>query len=806
MKLVAYEYIKIFSKKLVLVIVPLLILANVFLYYQQQVRDNEYIVKNNPRYYELENIYRSIPVDKALNEISNQIDTLKDFHIIITANAANNPGFQAILEEKKKNRPGLMEKFMDSSYVNDEEALLRDLFLYEELYTQLIPLTNYKDYINSMQNRADEMLSVSIFNEKGAFSYRNIIKTPKDFEHLKNITLKVGLDKGIVSATQFSVTDILVVIVIFLLCIYLFLQEKESGLLKLIRTNKKGRVDVAVAKLIALISLTIVLAVVFYGSIIIIANYLYGFGDLSRYIQSMTAFRHSNVLLTVGEYLSLFLVGKVTVCVLSALIFSVFFVLINNAGKIYLCITALLGYSYISYVFVHPLSHLNLAKYINIIYFFNTYSLLGQYKNINFFGYPVHNLWLVMACISVLFIILPVLSVTIYVKNNSSVLKTVSFGIWSKLKLKVIKPGRSIQLINHEFFKVLFTGKVYIIILLALLIGYNNTYLKELRFNQEDAFYNSYLNVLSGELNEEKVNFIVNEKNRFAYLPTEFANIRKDYSEGKITLHEYNEKKAEVEAFAQKEEAFQKVLTQYEYLLKVKESKGLEVGFVNRISSDYLFNNHSRDIINGMIYIILLILSICVIFTNDYKNGMISILRCTKNGRFKLFACKQIVAYIIAFILMVIIYTPQYVNLIKNYNVENWGVPIQSIMIFQNVDIPVSVFGFIILCNVLQLLGALILANCILFLSVVTKKHSLSIMVASMFFVCPILIQSAGINFLRRYSFNNIYLMFTEFSISTSIWETVLYYMVLVVLGICFFVLCWNKYNHNLLTFGVRKR
>ncbi len=110
MKLVAYEYIKIFSKKLVLVIVPLLILANVFLYYQQQVRDNEYIVKNNPRYYELENIYRSIPVDKALNEISNQIDTLKDFHIIITANAANNPGFQAILEEKKKNRQIYLEK------------------------------------------------------------------------------------------------------------------------------------------------------------------------------------------------------------------------------------------------------------------------------------------------------------------------------------------------------------------------------------------------------------------------------------------------------------------------------------------------------------------------------------------------------------------------------------------------------------------------------------------------------------------------------------------------------------------------
>jgi hypothetical protein len=805
MKLIGYEYIKIFSKKLALIIVPLLILANVFLYYQQQIRDNEYIIKNNIRYYALENIYRNMPIDKALNEISNQIKKLKDFHILITANTTDNAGFQAILEEKKKNRPNLMEEYKNSSYVNDEKSLLRDLFLYEELYTQLTPLTNYKDYLNSIQNRANEMLSVSIFHEKGTFSYRNIIKTPKDFEHLKNIPLEVGLDKGIVSATQFSVTDILIVIAIFLLCIYLFLQEKESGLIKLIRTNKKGRVEVAVAKLIALISLTIVLAVVFYGSIIIMANYLYGFGDLSRYVQCMAAFRQSNILLTVGQYLNLFLAGKVTVCVLSALIFSVLFVLINNASKIYLCIAALLGYSYISYVFVHPLSHLNLIKYINIIYFFNTYSLLGQYKNINFFGYPIHNLWLVIECVSVLFIILPVLSAAIYIKNNSSSSKIVSFGIWNKLKLKAVKPGRSIQLINHEVFKALFTGKGYIIILIALLIGYSNIYFKELRFNQEDAFYNSYLKVLSGELNEEKVSFIENENNRFAHLSDEFASIRKDYSDGEITLKEYNEKEAEIETFALRQGAFQKVLTQYKYLLEVKESKGLEVGFVNRISSEYLFNNHSRDIFNGLIYVLLLILGLSVIFPIDYKNGMISILRCTKNGRFKLFACKHIVAYIIAFILMVIIYTPQYINLIKNYNVENWGVPVQSIMIFREVAIPVSVFGFIILCNLLQFMGTLILTNCVLFLSLVTKRLSLSIMTASAFFICPILIQSAGIIFLRRYSFNNIYLMFMEFSTSKSILETILYYMVLVVVGICISALCWNKYNHNLLTLGVRK-
>ena len=146
--------------------------------------------------------------------------------------------------------------------------------------------------------------------------------------------------------------------------------------------------------------------------------------------------------------------------------------------------------------------------------------------------------------------------------------------------------------------------------------------------------------MLSGKLDEERVNFVEEENERFERLPEEFANVYNSYQEDEITLQEYNQKTSELEAFALKGKAFQNVYDYYQYLLEIKETKGLEVGFVNKISSDYIFDNKSRDIINGILYTVLLILCLCVIFPNDYKNNMIAILKCTKNGRFRLFVCK----------------------------------------------------------------------------------------------------------------------------------------------------------------------
>jgi len=99
MKLTAYELMKIFKKTLILIIIPLLMLINVFLYYQQEIKYNEYIVYNIEEYYELEEMYRNMPLDESLDEISSKIKILEDFSLLTIENIEALPFFQDTINE-----------------------------------------------------------------------------------------------------------------------------------------------------------------------------------------------------------------------------------------------------------------------------------------------------------------------------------------------------------------------------------------------------------------------------------------------------------------------------------------------------------------------------------------------------------------------------------------------------------------------------------------------------------------------------------------------------------------------------------
>lgn len=72
---------------------------------------------------------------------------------------------------------------------------------------------------------------------------------------------------------------------LFLVTIYIFHREREAGLLPLLQSTRRGRIDTAAVKLGTLTIVTLLLSLLFYGSILLVAYYLYGFGDWDRYIQ-----------------------------------------------------------------------------------------------------------------------------------------------------------------------------------------------------------------------------------------------------------------------------------------------------------------------------------------------------------------------------------------------------------------------------------------------------------------------------------------------------------------------------------------
>lgn len=98
------------------------------------------------------------------------------------------------------------------------------------LYQQAEYIRSYPSFISEMKSRADNQASFSVFNNEDDFSYKNLYKTADDYKHLSDIKLTIGNDLPVTTAASYNITDCFLLIIVLLVCIYLFNQEKEQEL------------------------------------------------------------------------------------------------------------------------------------------------------------------------------------------------------------------------------------------------------------------------------------------------------------------------------------------------------------------------------------------------------------------------------------------------------------------------------------------------------------------------------------------------------------------------------------------------
>ena len=109
----------------------------------------------------------------------------------------------------------------------------------------------------------------------------------------------------------------------------------------------------------------------------------YGFGDLERPVQSVTAMYESPYMLSVGEYLMLYLLLKMFVCYVIAL---AMMWLAKKAGS---SSGAVLGIGFIGIgeyllcLLLPSVSYMDVLKYVNLAQYIKVYPLLSQYHNLD---------------------------------------------------------------------------------------------------------------------------------------------------------------------------------------------------------------------------------------------------------------------------------------------------------------------------------------------------------------------------------------------------------------------------------------
>ena len=211
----------------------------------------------------------------------------------------------------------------------------KNSFLYN-ISQQIEYINSYPDFIDKMYDRAKAQSSSSIFGDESSFSYKNLYKTSNDYSGLKNTKLSLVNSDAFIATTEYSLTDIFIIAIVFLLCVYLFQYEREKGLYSLVRCTKFGRFKTIISKFMLLFVLSAVVSILFIFCNFIINTFLYGSTDLSVNIQSISEFRNCTLTVTAGQFLILFAFAKIMGTFVISSFLALVFIIFSSSATMYL--------------------------------------------------------------------------------------------------------------------------------------------------------------------------------------------------------------------------------------------------------------------------------------------------------------------------------------------------------------------------------------------------------------------------------------------------------------------------------------
>lgn len=744
MKLVGYEFYKLFCKRLFLICLVLFLTANitVLLYTQSNNLETTVISKNLVTYESVISDISALSPEQTkeklesmlkVTEIALQLDSLAD-----ERKADNLEGIESFLNQYKEESPKEYAKALTLD-LSRQELLDRQTYL-SNLVNQSRYIISYDSFIDEMEQRADRQLKFSIFAQKGSFSYNNIKKTTSDFENLKGIQLETGNNLAFENATTFVLTDLLVFALVFLMCIYIFTFERDKGLYGLIRTSKNGRTPLIISKLTVLIFATVLISVIYYSSNIAVCGLYSGFGDMTRIIQSSELFMNCNLNLQIWQYLALWCLSKIiTMCVL-ALLVALIFVVIKNTTMIFVVTALVIFAEGITYLVIGSNSPFNQLKYINFFYFLSGNNVFGNYLNINLFSQPVN----ITVIYTIAMIVIAILSVNIicssFVKSTQLSRKNVFVPMLEKLRGKFGKIQGSVSVFKSECFKHYKGSMAILVIVLLGFTAYLNLTddISIVYTSAQESAYSTYMDELEGELTQEKEDFLQKQQDYFNGLNEELNTVSMDTT---LSAEEKEMKIMAVESILKtKGAAFENISQQASYIKEVGEKFNIKPVFINNIVYKRLVENPTREWQYFTLLMAVIIFISSNIFAFEHKKQMVNLIRCTQKGKLKLVLSKVMTITMTTIISYTLIYLPYYINFIKTFGAGSFNTPIVFMQDFSNIGSTISISGMIFVTAATHIMAAVTVMMLVAMFSQTLKNNILSMIVATVIVLFPCLL------------------------------------------------------------------
>lgn len=618
----------------------------------------------------------------------------------------------------------------------------------EELRDEAVNIAGYSEYLDSIDSQAKSMTSVSIFAKPDTFNYRSIVKTPPAYDNVRNVVPIFDISKGIKLATDNSFTDILCGFIVLFAVLSLMISDREQGMSGLLFALKHGRGYLLSLKLIAL-AVTIFSAVLLiYTENFIVAGNIYGLGDLSRPIQSLNGFIGCNLKISVFEYLILYVLFKFIAMFAIGAVLSLIAVNTKNIVSFYGISAVILIAEGLTYAKIHPLSIYSIFRYINLISLTKVNEIFCNYKNINFWEYPVPLIPTSIGAVLIISVICVTLSAYLYAKKRNLEFRKIAFRFRLDSGNKVHSP------LYYTFYKSLFMQKGFMIIIIFIAIAgfMNQSFIK--KYDPVDVYYQYYTTETEGEITQDTINFYDSEAVRFEEL-----NAR---------LNDSNISAEEEREIIKQLAPSMGFYPAYERLDQIKSIKNSHMFYDTGYKRAFGVNGYDDDMKYALMAILLCLFLVSPLISNDNKYRMSSIVNSTKSGR-KSYIVRNIFTTSLYGVISALLWIiPYSLTISEYYGHDGLFGSVQSITDFASFPINMKLWQYIVMISLLRILALIFISMTMLYISSKCRNITSTVLINFAVFALPIIIYLLGADFMINIGFNpllSVNIIINEFSI-----------------------------------------
>lgn len=662
---------------------------------------------------------------------------------------------------------------MPNLYSTDEEY--PDRMLFAKLYDTIAAAREYPDVLDKVLERARANLDA--FADMGitedSFTYRYQLRVIELYERMRdNVEIGVEYTRGWDAYFAYDTVNIFLFVMLIMLGSLIFAQEKQSGFLPIMRAAKNGRAKTAVAKIITMLLLSCIFVLMFTLSTFAVYGLRIGFSSPHNVIQALPTFTLSPYQITIGQYFAVTVGVKLLTFAVFSMIVTALSVVFYNYILIYFAGLGLFGLNFLLYTLSYIDAN-SVFKNLNLVATAAGNPLFVRYRAMNFFSAVAGFVPGMLVIFPTVIVSCAVVTVALYVRGAGGIrIGWIDNAVaWCMTKTAELRHKFAVVKVDHmhesrtyshslilaEVFKTLISSRFIVIVLLILCVKTCYSYeTNSPSKSYADAVYKEYMTTLEGEVTEEKLAYLAEERAMIDDTLARSLYMAEAYANEQITFDEYREYLSDYNYAYSRSELLSVIEKHADYLAQKEAETGVRGWFIYDTGWQKMYAEDADLFLYAAILLLLTGSFAAEYASKSSSGGFAQLLRSTKNGRHKTFYAKLISSGMIAVILALLTGLVDTAVIIIGYDLPAMNAPLVSMQMFADVSGGITVAQYFAVFFVMRVAGALLMAMCVCALSELLARYIPVLGTAAILTLLPALCAYFGLAAAEKVNFLNL--------------------------------------------------